>query len=295
MPTDIGQKTIVVVSDSTGKTGMLLLSRLLVQFRGLAQPQVKLKGGVRTEEQLAEIVEEVRAWGSRALLFGTIVDPELNRRFGEMGLTSGVKCINALSSLLFELSDFFAQEPSGAPGGGEEKSPVKQVDIVDTEFLSSVKAMQFVQQHLSGLNRADWSQADVVLIGLSRAGKVSIAFYLAQRGVKAACVDCGPDQPLPAELSRLGPGKVVVIQQQPEALARRRRNRVLELQAKGLPRLLEPEYADLGQIEKEASYLSGLVASNPQWLGPVDGTYLALEESGSVVMRLIGWGSDRQA
>merc|ERR1719464_2507087 len=103
----------------------------------------------------------------------------------------GVPHINVLTPLLGTLAEFFDLEASGIPGG-ETKI---QKTIVDTEYFLRIEAVQYAQQHLSGLNRSDWQEADIVLLGLSRTGKVGTAFFLAQYGVKAACLDCRPQQP----------------------------------------------------------------------------------------------------
>merc|ERR1719464_945218 len=108
-----------------------------------------------------------------------------------MAKEMGVKHINVLMPLLDRLAGFFDLEASGVPGGEAQI----QKTIVNTEYFLRIEAVQYAQQHLSGLNRSDWQEADIVLLGLSRTGKVSIAFFLAQYGVKAACVDCSPQQP----------------------------------------------------------------------------------------------------
>jgi len=278
-------KTIYVLSDSTGETAKLLISRLLVQYRNL-KPTIRLRANVRTREQLETVVCEVQASVSNALVFATLVDPELSGTFKEMAVKMDVRHINVMSPLLNSLSEFLEKEARGIPGGAAP--PEAAAEIVDHEFFNRVEAVQFAQQHLSGLNRGDWKKADIILIGLSRVGKVSIAFYLAQTGVKAACVDCRPDSVLPKELFALDPGKVVVVEIQPNILARRRKNRVEELRSKAMPMLFEPDYTDLGRIQRESEHLNEVIKQNPGWLGPVDCTHLAIEECASVIMRTLG-------
>lgn len=277
-------KTIYVLSDSTGNTAQMLISRLLVQFRNL-KPLVRMRANVRTAEQVETIVDEVKSVGPNTMIFATIVDPSLLKMCKAMSNRMGVKCIDVMSPLLASIGDFFDQQAKGVPGGA---IPTKE--IVDVEFFNRVEAVQYAQQHLLGLNQKDWKNADVLLIGLSRVGKVSLAFFLAQYGIKAACTDIRPDSKLPQELFDLDPTKVVVVEMQVNMVARRRRMRVEEMRAKSLSMLFDRGYTDLARIQDESDYMNSLLKKNPGWLGPVDLTHLALEERASVLLRVLRGG-----
>merc|ERR1719362_689825 len=197
--------------------------------------------------------------------------------------------IDVMKPLLSELSKFLQREASGVPGGAisameiEADSPSQS--MIDMEFFNRVESVQFAQQHLSGLNSEDWEKADVILIGPSRVGKVSIASFLAQSGVKAATVDSRPDTPMPDQFFGPANKKVLVLEMQPNVLLRRRKNRVEELKSKSAPMLFEPSYCDLARIQGETDYLNGLVKRHPQWMDPVDCTYRCLEDICSIILR----------
>jgi len=279
-------KTIYVVSDSTGETAKLLISRLLVQFSDV-KPSVRLRANVRNVEQLESVVDEVSSLKVQALIFATLADSELSKTFEAMAQSSGVQHINVMQPLLSELSGFFQREAAGIPGGAVSavETPTSPQSMIDTGFFNRVKSVQFAQQHLSGLNSEDWAQADVILMGPSRVGKVSIASFLAQSGVKAATVDCRPDAPLPDQLPENVVNKVLVLEMQPNVLLRRRKNRVEELRSKSAPMLLEPSYCDLATIQADTDYLNSLVKRHPQWMGPVDCTHRCLEDICGIILR----------
>jgi regulator of PEP synthase PpsR (kinase-PPPase family) len=279
-------KTIYIVSDSTGETAKLLISRLLVQFSDV-KPSVRLRANVRTAEQLESIVDEVSSLGVQALVFATLADSELSKTFEAVAQSLGVRHIDVMRPLLSELSEFFQQKAVGITGGAVPvmETGASQQSMIDTQFFDRVKAVQFAQQHLSGLNSDDWAQADVILIGPSRVGKVSAASFLAQSGVQAATVDCGPDTRLPAELSETVDHKVLVLEMQPNVLLRRRKNRIEELRSKSAPMLFDPSYCDLAKIQVERDYLNSLVKANPQWMGPVDCTHRTLGDICSIILR----------
>jgi len=156
--------------------------------------------------------------------------------------------------------------------------------VIDTSFFNRVEAAKFAQQHISGLNSEDWAQADVILMGPSRVGKVSIASFLAQSGLKAATMECRPDTPLPVQLSDTSANKVLVLEMHPNVLLRRRKNRVEELRSKSAPILFEPSYCELATIQVETDYLNSLVKRHPEWMGPVDCTHRCLEDTCGIIL-----------
>merc|ERR1711933_255203 len=109
-------KTIFVVSDGTGKTAELLLSRLLVQYGDLGEPNVRLFTNVSTVAQLTDIMEKAEALGSNCLVFSTLVDPKLSALFEQLGESLGVKRTNIMMNLLGSLSEWLGSAARGVPG-----------------------------------------------------------------------------------------------------------------------------------------------------------------------------------
>uniref|UniRef100_A0A7S2LTI3 Pyruvate, phosphate dikinase regulatory protein n=1 Tax=Zooxanthella nutricula TaxID=1333877 RepID=A0A7S2LTI3_9DINO len=271
------EKTIFLVSDSTGQTAKLLLSRLLVQYGDLGEPRVRLFAGVTTAAQLTDLMEQAEALSRDLLVFATLVDPKLSDLLEQLAASMDVRYINVFKPLLTSLDSWFGSSARGIPGDCFE-GPVMTQSAVNTEFFRMADAVQFVQQHISGLNRQDWPKADVILVGLSRVGKEVAAGYLAQRGVRAACLSVAPGEALPPELSLLRQGKIVVLAMEADALVRRRRSRIAELERRAAPSFLESGYANPERVEFEVKFLADLVRRHPEWLGPIDCTYLAMDE-----------------
>lgn len=278
------EKMIFLASDITGQTAKLLLSRLLVQYGDLGEPRVQLFAEITTDAKLTELMEQAKALGGDVLVVATFVDPELSTLLEQLGAALGVRYINVFRPLLASLNDWFGSTARGIPGDCFE-GPVMTQSSVNTEFFRMADAVQFVQQHISGLNRQDWPSADVVLVGLSRVGKEVAAGYLAQRGVRAACLSIAPGEALPPELFKLKRGKVVVLNMQCDVLVRRRKSRILELERRGAPSFLEAGYANLERVEFEVEFLTDLIKRHPEWLGPIDCTYLAIDECCASVIR----------
>eukprot|EP00931_Biecheleriopsis_adriatica_P104573 TRINITY_DN79236_c0_g1_i1.p1 TRINITY_DN79236_c0_g1~~TRINITY_DN79236_c0_g1_i1.p1 ORF type:complete len:396 (-),score=88.41 TRINITY_DN79236_c0_g1_i1:239-1399(-) len=277
-------QTIYVVSDSTGQTANLLLSRLLVQYPEV-RPKVLVYGYIRTQEQIAELVSEVKATGEKSLIFATLVDSRMSRWLEEL-TSDDVKHINVMVPLLKQLDDFLQSEASGQPGVPRGLNKTKVNDLVNEAYFRTINAVQFAQQHVSGLNSKGWPEADLVLVGVSRVGKSSAAQVLAQRGKKVASVDLGLDQPVPTALKQLDPSKVVILDMSRDVLTCRRQGRLEELQAKGLPSLFDEDYADPARIDQELALVAELAQENPGWIGPVDCTFLAVEDCCSKILRL---------
>mmetsp|Transcript_104979 Transcript_104979/g.338530 ORF Transcript_104979/g.338530 Transcript_104979/m.338530 type:complete len:402 (-) Transcript_104979:105-1310(-) len=280
-----GAKVLLLVSDSTGRTAQGLVQRLLLQHGELERPEVRAFSSVTDVRLLARIVAEAEAFGPDALVFATFADPRMAQWAEKLCGDKGVGYVDVMGPLLDSFSGFLEGRALGVPGGRPTMRKVSK--MVTEEFFGMVEAVQFGQQHASGLNCQDWPSADLVLIGVSRAGKGPVAHYLAQRGVKVACLNLAPDEPVPPQLLQLEPGKVVLLHMQAEHLAGVRWNRVLELERRGLPLLVAPDYAEPERVRWEIDFAFELLRRHPEWHGPVDCTHLSVEECSSVLFRLM--------
>jgi len=280
----LSQKAIYVISDSTGETAKLLISRLLVQYQEVGSPEVTIFGYVASKERLIEIFEQAKSLQQDVLFMGTLVDPEIHARFEELTSEYGVRYINVMQPLLNKVSDFLEKPALGIP---EHQIEEKETEITAEQLVEMAGALKFWQQHSKGFNTHDWQEAEIVLCGISRTGKATIARLLALRGIKAASINLSYDRPIPEELLTIDPHKVMVVEMNFEMLLGRRRNRVKELQEQQIPNLLDHDYDDKDRIKKEVEFLSRLVWQHPRWLGPLDVTYLAADEACSKIYRRI--------
>lgn len=191
-------RPVFYVSDGTGITAETIGHTLLTQFSGhgfqFATDRIPF---VDTADKARAAVAEIRRggeqYGFRPIVINSCVDPELN-------------AILAESDAL--MLDVFAPfiEPLELELGTQRQSRVGQAHgMVDFEtYHRRINAMNYALTHDDGVSM-DFADADVILIGVSRAGKTPTCVYLALHyGIRAANYPLTPDdldgERLPAKL-----------------------------------------------------------------------------------------------
>jgi [pyruvate, water dikinase]-phosphate phosphotransferase / [pyruvate, water dikinase] kinase len=173
------RRTVFFVSDGTGITAQMLGHSLLTQFEGVEFNQVTLPfvdSAEKAEECLARIAAEGANGASQPVVFSTLVNQE-------------VRSVLRKANVLF--LDFFETfiDPLEAGLGVKSSHTIgRSHSAMDKkEYHQRIEAINFAMAHDDGASHRELSQADVILIGVSRSGKTPTSLYLAlQFGVKAA-------------------------------------------------------------------------------------------------------------
>lgn len=126
---------------------------------------------------------------------------------------------------------------------------------MDTEYFRRVRAVEYSLEADDGANPALLGEADVVVVGISRTGKSPLCIYLAHRGILAANIPLVPGLDPPPQLFRIPPWRIFGLTRTPAVLGEIRSRRMSMM---GLnPR--ETEYGQIGTIEREIAYASGIM------------------------------------
>src|SRR3954469_23843669 len=172
------RRTVFFVSDGTGITAQMLGHSLLTQFEGVEFNQVTLPF-VDSAEKAEEILVRIEAEnqnGAQPVVFSTLVNQEVRtvvRRGGAVFLDFCETFIDPLEAGL-------GVKSSHTIGRSHSAMDKK-------EYQQRIEAINFSMAHDDGASHRELSQADVILIGVSRSGKTPTSLYLAlQFGVKAA-------------------------------------------------------------------------------------------------------------
>jgi len=262
--------TIYVVSDSRGRTGAAVLQAALVQFEGASCTVVR-EADVRTVERVAAIVAD--AARTNGVVLYTLVAEETRRAMRELAERFGVAAVDVLGPALHALHDRLGRAPRREPG---------LLYASERESFDRHEAIDYTLKHDDGRDPAGWAQADVVLVGVSRAAKSSTCFYLAYEGVKAANVPLLPGVPPPPELVALPPGRVIGLWVNASRLIAMREARARHL---GIG-AHHGEYTDLDAVNDEVRRVRRLM--NERGWRTLDVSFLAVEEVAREVMRLRG-------
>ena len=96
-----------------------------------------------------------------------------------------------MTQVIDAISDLSGLEPSSKPGG---------LHVADQHHLPRrIEAIEFTIAHDDGRNPQDLTQADIVLLGVSRSSKTPTSIDLSQQGYKVANVPLDPHTEPPRE------------------------------------------------------------------------------------------------
>lgn len=264
-----GTHQIVVASDATGHTAEAVVRAALVQFRGAAV-QIHLRSGVRAADHVRATVREATRIGG--LIVHTLVSQEMRSLMLTEARAQGVPTIDLLGPLLLRLEDLLALQPLAKPGLFRD---------ADADYRRRFDVMDFTVRHDDGQAPEGLIQAELVLVGVSRTSKTPLSMFLAWRGLRVANVPVVFHLPLPEELSRVEPRRVVGLTIKAERLLELRRSRLQQMETP--PKF---PYADVRQIWGELEYARTLCA-NAGW-PVVDVTDKSIEEVAGEILVLTG-------
>ena len=171
------RRTVFFVSDGTGITAQMLGHSLLTQFEGVEFNQVTVPfvdSTEKAEECLARIAAE-REHG-QPIVFSTLVNQEAR------------EVVRRADALFLDFFETFIDPLEAGLGLKSSHTIGRPHSAMDKkEYQQRIEAINFSMAHDDGASHRELSQADVILIGVSRSGKTPTSLYLAlQFGVKAA-------------------------------------------------------------------------------------------------------------
>lgn len=180
--------TVFFVSDHTGVTAEAIGRSLLSQFSGLRYKTLTVP--FVSPANLPDLLDRI-AKSSPALVFSTLTDPALRERLA----ASGAPVFDPFSAFSAPLSQALEQTPESIAG---------LTHGVNHGYENRMEAVSFALALDDGLNPERLAEADLVLSGVSRAGKTPTALYIAlQYGKKVANYPLTPDDLEAASLPAL--------------------------------------------------------------------------------------------
>jgi hypothetical protein len=257
-----------LVSDATGETINSVARACLVQFEGVEADE-HIWTLVRTDRQLTRVLQGIEEMPGLVLF--TMVNEKLRRRLQEECRRLEVSCIPVLDPVVGALAGFLGREAKGRPGRQHE---------LDAEYFGRIDAMSFALAHDDGQSSADYDEADIILVGVSRTSKTPTCIYLANRGIKAANFPVVPGAPLPPELTRTKRPLIVGLTKDPAQLVQVRRHRL-----KMIAQDENTDYVDPEMVRAEVLACRRLCTRNG-W--PVlDVSRRSIEETAAAVIQML--------
>ncbi|VAW33202.1 Phosphoenolpyruvate synthase regulatory protein [hydrothermal vent metagenome] len=169
-------KDIYYISDSTGILAINLGQALICQFPEVnfheeKFPFINTRAAARST--LNYILKQ--SGGRQPLIFSTLVDPKIRKIFDH----PQVELFDICGGFLNRLEDCLETKAMMMPGFA------RQVDNVS--MARRAEAINYCLSHDDGTKLDEYDEAEVILLGVSRAGKTPVSVYLStQMGLKSA-------------------------------------------------------------------------------------------------------------
>ena len=260
---------VYLVSDSTGETLDRIFLSLKSQFANFDYEKKEF-AFIRTEQQIDKIIKECIELENSLILY-TIVETKLAKYISNQSEKNNVPCFGILGNLILSFSKLLNQKAIHKPSAQH---------VLDDDYYKRIEAIQYTMSHDDGKKVDDLSNADVILLGVSRTSKTPTSIYLANRGYKTINIPLILDQKVPEELTSNSKACIVGLVADPERLADIRRNRVAIMNDYKLK-----DYTDHDFIKKEVNESKILFKKN-NW-PIIDVTRRSVEETAASILKII--------
>lgn len=261
-------KIIYAISDSIGETVESVARAAATQFDKEEIDIVRIPY-VITEQQIDDILKE--ASQAASTICHTIVSKELRDYLHEKADILGIATVDIMGPVLQTVGTIAETEPRLTPG---------MIHKLDQEYFKKVEAIEFAVKYDDGKNPSGFEKADIVIIGVSRTSKTPLSMYLAYKKYKAANLPLVPEVPLPDELFRIPPKKIVGLIIDPYKLNSIRSERLKAIGLEG-----EANYASMERIEEELAYAKAVMRR--VHCPVLDVSNKSIEETAAFVMQII--------
>jgi [pyruvate, water dikinase]-phosphate phosphotransferase / [pyruvate, water dikinase] kinase len=257
-----------LVSDSTGETLAGVMRATCAQFDNIL-PVEHPYFLIRSVRQLERVIGEIA--DAPGIVMFTLSNLEHRAILEKACADMSMPCVAVLDPVLDATSRYLGQELNHRVG---------QTRKLNAEYFKRIDALDFAMDHDDGQAQVELSDADVILVGVSRTSKTPTSVYLAHRGVKAANVPMVPGVPLPPELFADQRPLVVGLLISADRLIHIRRNRLVAMKE-----TRAGSYTDEEDVRREVMDAQKLF-EREGW-PTIDVSRRSIEETAAAVLNLL--------
>mgnify|MGYP000196439309 FL=1 len=260
--------TVLVISDALGETAASVALAAAGQFDEGAVAIERLSR-VQDARQVKRYLESLAGAAKKIAAFHTIVQNELRSEVAGLLVEQGIAAVDLLGPAISAIAAITGDAPKGIPG---------VIHQTDERYFQRIACMEYTVEHDDGRGADDLSEADIVLIGVSRTSKTPLSMYLALQGYRVANIPLAPQIEPPQALFEVDPARVFGLVTTVEAIAPIRAQRLGTAQAQSAA----GSYADPDAIELEFAYARTLMKRLGCFVVHTDGK--AIEESATEII-----------
>jgi [pyruvate, water dikinase]-phosphate phosphotransferase / [pyruvate, water dikinase] kinase len=173
------KRAIFFISDSTAITVQTLGQSLLTQFEHIEFEQITLPftdSVVKADNAVLRINKKVQETGISPIVFSTLIDPEIRQKI----MNSNGVVFDFIETFISRLENVLSVQSSHTIGRFHGL-------VNDSAYNIRIDAVNYALGHDDGIMTKNYDRADVILIGVSRAGKTPTCIYMGmQFGIYAA-------------------------------------------------------------------------------------------------------------
>lgn len=260
--------TVLVISDALGETAASVALAAAGQFDEGAVAIERLSR-VQDARQVRRYLESLAGAAKKIAAFHTIVQDELRSGVAGLLVEQGIAAVDLLGPAIDTIAALTGLAPKGIPG---------IIHQTDERYFQRIACMEYTVEHDDGRGADDLSEADIVLIGVSRTSKTPLSMYLALQGYRVANIPLAPQMKPPQALFEVDPARIFGLVTTVETIAPIRAQRLGTAQAQSAA----GSYADPDAIELEFAYARSLMKRLGCFVVHTDGK--AIEESATEII-----------
>lgn len=206
---------IYVVSGGRGIAGNNIVQAVLIQYPDNGIP-VEIVSNMDNEEDLFDVVLKAKTDGG--IIVHTMVNGILRNKIVELCAEFGVLEVDLMGELAGYLDKSLNIKPLMHPGLYRE---------INHQYFDRIESIEFTLSHDDGMSPERLNSAEIILTGVSRAGKTPLSVYLAMYGWKVANVPLVNGIQPPVELFNVDPNRVFGLHISAAQLIAHRKKRLL--------------------------------------------------------------------
>ncbi|MDR0247929.1 MAG: kinase/pyrophosphorylase [Burkholderiales bacterium] len=179
------RRTVFFVSDRTGITAEILGNSVLTQFEELSFHRITIPF-IRSRDDLQKAIDQINRASEddhqKPIVFLSLIDEAIN---DELRKKTQALVLDFFQPYISPLEKELGVKSAHAAGRSHS---------VDYDYFRRMEAINFTQMHDDGATTRGLSDAEIILVGVSRCGKTPTSLYLAlQFGIRAANFPLTPD------------------------------------------------------------------------------------------------------
>lgn len=233
---------IFIVSGGRCLAAHTMVRSLLVQYPN-NKISVRIFPGFSRREDIKEVISKAKK--SNSIIVHTLVRRELREELILECTKNSIRQIDYMGSLSNFIEDEVGLKSINKPGLFRE---------VNAPYYERIEAMEFTLNHDDGINPERLKDADIVLTGVSRAGKTPLSVYMSMFGWKVANVPLVLGIEPPEQLFEIDARRVFGLRISTTYLIPQRAKRIIGLNRDES----SSSYTDKRMVNKEVAYANSI-------------------------------------